>query len=390
MSPATVIDGGNFVRTARDVSLIFAVSGATQASWMSRLPSVLEQTGTDFVRLGFALVMLGLGTLSAMTLTGPAATRWGSRRVVTLGFGLTLSCLVAIGLTRSPAVLAIVLLGLGVGGGVWDAGMNMQGYAVQSELGKHLMSRFHGWWSVGSMAGAGLALAAVHLSVPLLAHLVVVGVLAAGLCASSLSSFAPDKLPAPDPARPAPARRPVRRLAAIGVLIFCGATVEGAAGDWLAVFLHQEQGLSQSGAALAYALFVTAMAGGRLAAERPHQHVGATGVVRSGALLAGVSIGIVVLGAPQPWGYIGALGWGVGICWVFPAALTAAGDVGTAATVAHMTAVGYSASIFGPLAIGWLAHGAGLGSALVTLLPLALAVSLLASVLAGGAPRSAR
>jgi MFS family permease len=193
-----VIDGGNFVRTARDVSLIFAVSGATQASWMSRLPSVLEQTGTDFVRLGFALVMLGVGTVLAMTLTGPAATRWGSRRVVTLGFSLSLVCLVAIALTPSPGVLAVVLFALGMGGGIWDAGMNMQGYAVQNELGKHLMSRFHGWWSVGSMAGAGLALAAVHLSVPLLAHMVVVSVLAAGLCGRSLASFTQDKPPEPD------------------------------------------------------------------------------------------------------------------------------------------------------------------------------------------------
>jgi MFS family permease len=371
------------------VSLIFAVSGATQASWMSRLPSVLEQTRTDFVRLGLALVMLGLGTLLAMTLTGPAATRWGSRRVVTLGFGLTLLCLVAIAMTGSPAVLAFVLFGLGVGGGVWDAGMNMQGYAVQTELGKHLMSRFHGWWSVGNMAGAGLALAAVHLSVPLLAQMIAVCLLAVGLCWHSLASFTQEKPPRLDRARsPGPTRRPIRRLVAIGVLIFCGATVEGAAGDWLAVFLHRERRLSESGAALAYALFVTAMAAGRLVAERPHRHVGATGVVRTGALLAGVSIGLVVLSAPQPWGYVGAIGWGVGICWVFPAALTAAGDEGTASTVAHMTAVGYSASIFGPLAIGWLAHGIGLGSALLTLLPLALAVSLLASVLAGAAPRS--
>jgi MFS family permease len=379
------------VRTARDVSLIFAVSGATQASWMSRLPSVLEQTRTGFAGLGFALVLLGLGTMLAMALTGPAAVRWGSRRVLALGFALTLLSLVAIALTRSPQVLAAVLFGLGVGGGIWDAGMNMQGYAVQSELGKHLMSRFHGWWSIGSMAGAGLALAAVHLSVPLLAQMIVVCVLAAGLCGRSLASFTQDKPPRMDRARSTGLTRlPVRRLLAIGTLIFCGATVEGAAGDWLAVFLHQERHLSQSGAALAYALFVTAMAAGRLAAERPHRHVGAAGVVRSGALLAGVSVGIVVLSAPQPWGYLGALGWGVGICWVFPAALTAAGDEATPSAVAVMTAVGYSASIFGPLAIGWLAHGTGLGPALLTLLPLALAVSLLASVLAGAVPRSTR
>ena len=126
---------------------------------MSRLPVILEQTRTDFARLGFALLLLGVGTLAAMLLTGPACHRYGSRRVLTTGFVVTLLALIAIVLSRSPPALAVSLLAMGVGSGVWDAGMNVQGYAVESGLGKHLMSHFHGWWSVGSMAGAGLGLA---------------------------------------------------------------------------------------------------------------------------------------------------------------------------------------------------------------------------------------
>jgi fucose permease len=271
---------------------------------------------------------------------------------------------------------------MGIGGGVWEAGMNVQAFAFESGLQKHLMSGFHGWWSIGSMAGAGFGLAATRLGVPLAPYLVVVASTAVVLGAPALSRLDDGKV-----ARPAAVtsrrRLPVRRLTVIGALLFCGALVEGAAGDWLAVYLNEVRRLSHSSAALGYTLFVTAMAAGRLAAERPHRHVGAAGVVRSGAILAGASIGLVVLTGARWWAFAGAFGWGVGICWTFPAALSAAGNIATASAVAMMTAVGYSASIFGPLAIGGLARSFGLGATLLALMPLAGVVALLAPALRG-------
>ncbi len=352
---------------------------------MSRLPIILERTHTDFVRLGIALLMLGVGTLAAMLLTGPACDRYGSQRVLTGGFTVTLLSLIAIMLSQSPLALAFSLLAMGVGSGIWDAGMNVQGYAVENGLRKHLMSHFHGWWSIGSMAGAGLGLAATRFSVSLPPHLVAVCLIAGILCGVSLRSFVEDKPARPDAAHSQP-RWPIRRLAPIGALIFCGAVVEGAASDWLAVYLNEERRLSHTGAALGYALFVTAMAAGRLAAERPHRHVGAVGVVRTGGILAGASIGLIVLTTASFWAFVGALGWGVGICWVFPAALSATGNAATPSAVAGMTAVGYSASVFGPLAIGGMAHVAGLGTAILALLPLVLVIAALAPALTGAAP----
>jgi hypothetical protein len=56
---------------------VFAISGATQASWMSRLPAILDRTHSDLVRLGLAFFLLGVGTLAAMVLTAPACDRYG-------------------------------------------------------------------------------------------------------------------------------------------------------------------------------------------------------------------------------------------------------------------------------------------------------------------------
>jgi len=352
---------------------------------MSRLPAILDRTHSDLVRLGLAFFLLGVGTLAAMVLTAPACDRYGGRPVLTVGFAVTLPALAALAFCRSPAALAFVLLAMGIGGGVWEVGMNVQAYAFESGLQKHVMSGFHGWWSIGSMAGAGLGLAATRLAVPLPPYLVVVALLAGALGMLALSYLDDGKVARPD-AVSSRRRLPVRRLTAIGALLFCGALVEGAAGDWLAVYLNEVRRLSHAGAALGYTLFVTAMAAGRLTAERPHRHVGAVGVVRSGAILAGVSVGLVVLTKAGGWAFAGAFGWGIGICWAFPAALSAAGNIATASAVAVMTAVGYSASIFGPLAIGWLAHAAGLGASLFGLVPLVAVVALLAPALARVGP----
>lgn len=352
---------------------------------MSRLPAILEQTHTDVVRLSAGLAMLGIGTLAAMALTGFAVTRLGHRPVVVTGFALTMVSLVTIAVAHSPPTLAAAMLSIGVGGGIWDAGMNMQASALERDHGIHLMSRCHGWWSIGSMAAAGVGAAAAALSIGLLPHLTVVLLATAVLCGVGVSAFGEPKTGPPD-AAVTTRRFPVRRLAAIGTLLFCGAVVEGAAGDWLAVYLHQERQLSHAGAALWYTLFVSAMAAGRLIADRPHRHFGAVGLVRTGALVTALSIGLVVAGPTGSWLHLTALGWGVGICWVFPAALSATGNVAAPSTVGAMTAVGYSASVAGPFVIGRLAHFAGLETAITALLPLVLAVALFAPALTGADP----
>src|SRR5690606_11422748 len=57
--------------------------------------------------------------------------------------------------------------------GVWDAAMNLEGAAVEQQLGKAIMPRFHAGFSFGTMAGAGLGALAALLGAPVIVHLAV-------------------------------------------------------------------------------------------------------------------------------------------------------------------------------------------------------------------------
>src|SRR5207248_2269240 len=108
-------------RPVAGTALVFAVSGATQASIMSRLPAVRNQLGAGLTSLGVALVALAVGTLLAMATTGRTCRRFGTRRVVTVAATVTCVALAAVGAVRSPAGLTVVFLVFGLGTGAWDA-----------------------------------------------------------------------------------------------------------------------------------------------------------------------------------------------------------------------------------------------------------------------------
>ena len=62
--------------------MVFAVSGAVQASWLSRLPALAGNLRLDLRQLGFALFALGIGSLVSMPVTGRLCRRFGTRQVV--------------------------------------------------------------------------------------------------------------------------------------------------------------------------------------------------------------------------------------------------------------------------------------------------------------------
>ena len=56
-----------------------------------------------------------------------------------------------------PAALGLVANGLGMG--VWDVAMNVEGAAVEHRLGRSLMPRLHAVFSLGTVVGAGIGAA---------------------------------------------------------------------------------------------------------------------------------------------------------------------------------------------------------------------------------------
>ena len=170
------------------------------------------------------------------------------------------------------------------------------------------------------------------------------------------------------------------RLLVVGVVTLCATTLEGAAADWLALFLTDERGATASLAAAGYAVFAVAMAGGRFAGTAVAERLGRDGAVRAGGLVSLAGVLLTVLGPGLPAAYVGAALWALGVCLVFPAAVSAGGETPgrPADAIAAVTTIGYGGFLVGPPLIGLLADRVGLGRALLVLLVLAGGITVLA------------
>jgi MFS family permease len=351
-------------------ALVFAVSGGLQASWLSRLPAFQDHLGATVSDLGVALALLGAGAVIGMIVAGQIYRHAGTRSLVQLASAGGSLMLVVVAVVPAPGQFSAAMFVFGLMTGAWDAAMNIHASAVERRFNRHLMMRFHGFWSAGSVFGAGVGVVAARSDYPIVSQCVLVGFAAVALGQLGARSFLPEEpeeRARKEPAAPSAPARPTARFIVLGAIILLGALIEGAAGDWLAVLLADARKLPHSAAADGYAVFVVAMAAGRLGADQvygwirrrdPAKQLWRYVRRRDSAVRIGVAVSIigVWLTVYAPAGlpvYLGAAFWGVGICILFPAVLSAAGsEPGSGRAVALLSSIGYCASMIGPLALG--------------------------------------
>ncbi|MGA6166383.1 MFS transporter [Amycolatopsis magusensis] len=360
-------------RTA--VAVAFAVNGALYGSWAARVPALADQAGVGTGGLGLAL----LGPSVAMILTAsPAAkacARWGARPVLAVCLPAACLLLPVLGLAGSVWTLGLALALLGGLMGAVDVSMNIGAVAVVHQLGRPLMPVFHAGFSFGGLAGSLGAAAAAALAVVPGVQFAVVG--AAGLIAVLVTVRAVPGEGATAGERPAGGYREVMargRLWLLAGVAVCAAVAEGACAEWSALFLVDERGFGEAGAAAAYSVFAVAIAVTRLTGERAQRRFGPYRLlVGSGALAAtGVFLAAVV-----PSGTAAYLGFGlagIGLAFCFPLAMDLAGAAGREPggtggerELGFVTTIAYAGLLGGPPVIG--------GVATLTQLTVAMAVA---------------
>src|SRR4029453_10747175 len=99
-----------------------------------------------------------------------------------------------------------------------------------------------------------------------------------------------------------------------------------------------------------------------------------------GGLASFAGVLLTVLGPGLVAGYAGAALWALGVCLVFPAAVSAGGETPgrPADALPPATTIGYGGFLVGPPLIGLLADHVGLGRALLVLCVLAGGIAVLA------------
>lgn len=359
------------------IATIFAVHGAVQGTFATRIPWIKDHLGLSAGALGIALVCPAVGSMLTMPLAGRLMHKLGSRTALRLLLGMWCAALALPALAPGLPWLCLSLLVFGGSAGMADVVMNALGVAVEEHKGKSIMSGLHGMWSVGTLTGAAIGVPAAHAGLDGRIHLgavagalVVIGFL---VCAK-----VPDLHPAADEAAPPRFALPPRAALVIGAIGFCGVFAEGGSADWCAVYLRDIANASPAVAALAYTAFSCTMATARLLGDFAVRRLGAVTAIRAGGVVAtGGGLLVVLSHAPVP-AIAGFALIGVGISVVVPLCFAAAGRSGPnpSQAIAGVATVTYTSGLIAPAAIGGIAGASSLtvSFTLVTVLTLGLVV----------------
>ena len=364
------------LRSRIAVAVTFAANGLAFASFIARTPAIREALGLSTGGLGLLLLCLSGGAVAGLPLSGPIVHRLGAGRAVLAGtasnmFGLVLLLVGLVTGAVLPAGIGLVFVGLG--SGVWDVAMNIEGADVERRLGRSLMPKLHAGFSLGTVTGAGIGAACAAAGVPLAAQLVVVVLVLPVVVAMAVRRFLPVHETTPEQkaagAGALAAWREPRTLM-VGLLVLAFAFTEGSANDWIAVAMVDGYGAGETVGAIAFGFFVTAMTIGRLAGGSLLERFGRVPVLRATAVIALAGLLLVLFGGSAPVALGGALLWGVGASLGFPVGMSAAADdpARAAARVSVVSSIGYTAFLAGPPLIGQLGERIGtLHSLLVVL-----------------------
>jgi fucose permease len=352
-------------RATAAVYAVFILSGFAFASWASRIPQVRDALELTPRTLGLVLLAIAVGSVISMPLSGLVVGRLGTAHTVaamalTAAAGLTIA---GLGYQVGVAPVVVGLFALGVGNGTWDVAMNVEGSAVEQELERAIMPRFHAGFSIGTVAGALVGALMVALEISAMAHLLAVAAIVAAAGPLAVRDFLPNgHAQAEDGER----RNPLKawtepRTLLIGLFVFAAAFTEGTGNDWLGVAMIDGYGAAAALGALTFAIFLAAMTLGRWFGPDLIDRHGRVLTVRIFAALALAGLALVVWGSTLPVAMAGAALWGLGTALGFPVGMSAAGDdpAHAPARVSVVATIGYIAFLAGPPLIGFLGEHTG-------------------------------
>ncbi len=364
-------------RTA--IFTLFFLCGATFASWASRLPAVKANLGIDDFEVGVLLFAMGAGSLAGVMSANVIVARWGARRglsvtIVGVAVGLLIAAMAVDAWASYPlAAAGLALMGLCFG--ATDVMINVEAASVEQAFVRTLMPLFHAFFSLGTVAGAGIGVAMAAWGVGVSWHLGAVAVVWIVVTATALR-FVPAHTPGTSAdagdtgatlsrgervhAALAVWRDP--RTYAIGAIVLGMAFAEGSANDWLTIAAVDGHGATEATGAIFLTVFSVSMTVFRALGGPLVDRVGRVWTLRALSVTAGVGLIVFILAPNLPVAFVGVALWGAGASLGFPLGMSAAADdpAKAAASVSAAATIGYVAFLCGPPVLGWISHQIGI------------------------------
>jgi MFS family permease len=374
----TAADEKTLMHWRNAIIAAFAIGGTIVSTWGPRLPAIRADLSVGTATIGLLVAGGTVGSIGGL-LAAPAVLKaLGGRRamlVVILSAAASLALIGTATVLRSIPLVAVGFASIGFTLAILDVLINVEGTAVERQVGRTLMPRLHAAWSGGAALGSGIGAACAALSVSPGAQMLGLAVVIA-LCGVVLSRSIPAEAP-PIDAVLSPTSRSQRirqwlrgwtdvRVLLIGLVLLGVEFGEGSANTWLTLAAKDNHGESGAVAALFFSVFAISEAVTRLFGGPLVDRLGRVLTIRVTTGLGIAGVALFVLGHSPVLLLAGVICWAVGVSMGFPLGMSAAAEGGddAAARVSVAASVGYFSTLVGPPVIGFLAQSLNLLSAL--------------------------
>ena len=338
---------------------LYFCTGICFSSWASRIPDIKTTLGLGDAAWGTILLMIPIGQICGMTISGLLISRIGSKKVLPVALAGYVISLIFIGLSESEYALIISLIMFGFSGNFCNISINTQAVTLETSYNKPIMASFHGGWSLAGLTGAAIGLLMSSLHLKPIYHFCIIGTLVLITLFINRSLLLPDLKKEENPADTAAKKRnkPETFLFLLGIVAFCGMAAEGAMSDWSGLYLIDVVGTPKHLAPIGLAAYMVTMASGRFLIDKATLKWGRQRVIQAGGILIATGLFTAVIFPHFIATIIAFMIIGFGTAGIVPTIYSVAGQrtkIPTSIALTIVSSVSFLGFLMGPPLIGYI------------------------------------
>ena len=368
---------------------MFFLEAFVLGNWIPRIPDVKLLFGFSASQLGLCLFVVASGTLIAFLVGGHVLKRLGIRRAYVIampGWAMGI-CLVPF--MPNGIILGFLLFAAGISIGLLEVAMNTAANRLEVQSGRRLMSKAHGFWSIGSLVGALMGGAIGSFDVSIEIHFLAVLPLTALIAlvfAATMPKPATAQKETSASGHDSAIKLPPKGLVLLCIMPIGIMIVEGVFIDWSALFVRDVLAGGALASGLIYSAFSLVMAATRLNGDWLIDEYGPLRVARVSAVSATFGIALFALAPNAAVAFIAALFAGLGTAIFYPLTMSeAANRPGSEEdNVSAMSLFAFSAFMLAPPILGAIIDLTNMRVAVLLVAPLAATSLLLTNELTKG------
>lgn len=339
--------------------LLFFAHGLVFSSWASRIPIIKEALSINEAELGTLLLLMPIGQLSTMMLSGKLISKYGSSKIIKSLFLLYPVFLLLIGLSPSYWILAAVLFFFGVTGNLCNIAINTQAIEIETITKRTLLSSYHGAWCFAGLVGALVGMLTINLHMETFHHFVLTFVLVSMIWLYSRNHLT-NIIHKAEPQTQSIFKSVNPTLVGLGIIGFLSMAIEGAMFDWSGVYFQTIVKAPENLVILGYTSFILMMTLGRFVGNRIIEKLGKRTVLQFCGILMSCGLFLSVF-LPELWICIIAfMIIGLGASLSVPSVYSTIGQVNTVApsiALSFVSSISFLGFLIGPPLIGYIAEG---------------------------------